>query len=96
MLGLLLAVGFAWFVGTALSYLFGVGHLGTSWHLAFGLAGMALGWFFLLVLRVPYWLRVSVNGIDVFPVWASVGTAMVVVVAALVVPARRGGGGAGS
>lgn len=89
MFGLLIAIGFAWLAGLIFSHLVGVGHLDKYWHLGFGLAGMALGWFFVLVLRVPYWVRLSVNGVDLVPIWAAVGTVVVVLVAALV---ETGGG----
>jgi hypothetical protein len=92
MFGLVIALGFAWLTGLILSYLFGLGHLDTYWHLGFGLAGMALGWFFVLVLRVPYWVRVSVDGVDVVPIWAAIGTAAVVMVAVLVEPGGGEGG----
>lgn len=82
--GLLFALGTAFVLGTLVAWPLGLGRLGKWWHTAMGVAGLAVSWAFMAFLPLPHVLRITVNGIPVYVVWAAVGTFMVGLVMALI------------
>lgn len=85
-MGILLAIVTALVLGTVVAWPLGLRRLGTGWHIAIGFAGQGLSWVFVLLLPLPYIVRITINRVTVFPVWAAVGTFMVGLVVALLQP----------
>lgn len=89
MTGFLFACLVALITGTVVAYPLGLGYLGWKAHFGIGLAGQFGSWFFVMVLGLPYLMRVTFNRVTLFPVWALVGALMVALVIAILMPERK-------
>lgn len=88
-MGLLFFLFFSLVTGSIIAYPLGLGRMGGGWHLGIGAAGTVLGWLFVLFLRFPEVVTIGVNGWDVYPLWATVGTLVIGMVIALLLPEDR-------
>lgn len=91
-MGFLFALAIALVLGTLVSYPLGLGRVGRTTHTLIGVGGLLLGWLLVVLLPVPYVLRLGLAGVRVYPAWGLVGALLIALVIAIL-RAEEGGSG---